>query len=108
MITLRRLDHVGLRVASVAVQTFLRTVARVVGAEVIEDVIAFFRAFEGMEEGFRERAVAVEQLLTDPSTAFVLVTSPRRDALDEAEFFADDRWESYRKLGQDAGAAVFR
>ena len=79
----------GLRVASVAVQTFLRTVARVVGAEVIEDVIAFFRAFEGMEEGFRERAVAVEQLLTDPSTAFVLVTSPRRDALDEAEFFAE-------------------
>ena len=41
-----------LRVASVAVQTFLRTVARVVGSEVIEDVVAFFRAFEGMEEGF--------------------------------------------------------
>jgi anion-transporting ArsA/GET3 family ATPase len=79
----------GLRVASVAVQTFLRTVARVVGAEVIEDVIAFFRAFEGMEEGFRARAVAVEELLTDPSTAFVLVTSPRRDAIDEAEFFAE-------------------
>jgi anion-transporting ArsA/GET3 family ATPase len=78
-----------LRVASVAVQTFLRTVARVVGSEVIEDVVAFFRAFEGMEEGFRERALVVEELLTDPATAFVLVTSPRRDAMEEATFFAE-------------------
>ncbi len=79
----------SLKVASVAVQTFLRTVARVVGSEVIDDVIAFFRAFEGMEEGFRERAQAVEALLADPNTAFVLVTTPRRDALEEATFFAD-------------------
>jgi anion-transporting ArsA/GET3 family ATPase len=78
-----------MKVASVAVQTFLRTVARVVGSEVIKDIIAFFRAFEGMEEGFRERAQAVDRLLADPSTAFVLITSPRRDALEEAMFFAD-------------------
>jgi anion-transporting ArsA/GET3 family ATPase len=78
-----------LRVASVAVQTFLRTVARVVGSEVIEDVVAFFRAFEGMEEGFRERAEVVGKILTDPATAFVLVSSPRRDAMQEATFFAD-------------------
>ena len=46
-----------LRVASVAVQTFLRTVARVVGSEAIDDVVAFFRAFEGMEAGLpRPRA----------------------------------------------------
>ena len=77
-----------LRVASVAVQTFLRTVARVVGSEVIEDVVAFFRAFEGMEEGFRKRAQVVGALLTDPATAFVLVSSPRRDAMEEATFFA--------------------
>jgi anion-transporting ArsA/GET3 family ATPase len=78
-----------LRVASIAVQTFLRTVSRVIGTEVVEDVVAFFRAFEGMEEGFRERAKVVELLLSDPSTAFVLVTSPRRDAVDEARFFAE-------------------
>jgi anion-transporting ArsA/GET3 family ATPase len=77
-----------LRVASVAVQTFLRTVARVVGSEAIDDVIAFFRAFEGMEAGFRDRALAVEALLASPDTAFVLVTSPRRDAMEEARFFA--------------------
>ena len=77
-----------LKVASAAVRTFLRTVARVVGSEVIEDVVAFFRAFEGMEEGFRARAQVVDALLADSRTAFVLVTSPRRDALEEATFFA--------------------
>ena len=77
-----------LKVASVAVQTFLRTVARVVGSEAIDDVVAFFRAFEGMEAGFRDRALAVEALLASPDTGFVLVTSPRRDAMEEAQFFA--------------------
>jgi anion-transporting ArsA/GET3 family ATPase len=77
-----------LRVASVAVQTFLRTIARVVGSEAIDDVVAFFRAFEGMEAGFRDRAMAVEALLAAPETGFVLVTSPRRDAMEEAEFFS--------------------
>jgi anion-transporting ArsA/GET3 family ATPase len=77
-----------MRVASFAVQTFLRTVAKVVGSEVIDDIVAFFRSFEGMEEGFRTRAAGVAALLGDTATAFVLVTSPRRDAVDEAEFFA--------------------
>jgi anion-transporting ArsA/GET3 family ATPase len=84
----------SVRLASMAVQTFLRTVAKVIGAEVIDDIVAFFRAFEGMEQGFRERAGRVLALLRDPGTAFVLVTSPRRDAVDEAEFFAERLRES--------------
>src|SRR3546814_18277672 len=44
-----------LKAVNVAAQTFLRTVSRVVGAEVIDDAVAFFQAFEGREEGFRER-----------------------------------------------------
>ncbi len=78
----------SLRVAGVAMQAFFRTVAKVVGSQVIDDVVAFFRAFEGMEDGFRQRAASVTELLADPSTAFVLVTSPRRDAVEEARFFA--------------------
>jgi anion-transporting ArsA/GET3 family ATPase len=77
-----------LRAASVAVQAFMRAVGKAVGSEVIDDIVAFFRAFEGMEGGFRERAAAVTVLLNDSGTGFVLVTSPRRDAVDEAEFFA--------------------
>ena len=77
-----------MRAVNVAAQTFLRTVARVVGGEVIDDAVAFFQAFEGMEEGFRERADAVLQLLSADETAFVLVASPRRDTIEEAQFFA--------------------
>lgn len=84
----------SMRLASFAVQTFLRTVAKVIGAEVIDDIVAFFRAFEGMEQGFRERAGRVTELLGAAGTAFVLVTSPRRDAVDEAEFFAERLRES--------------
>ena len=76
------------RAVNVATQAFLRTVAKVVGAEVIDDAVAFFQAFDGMEEGFRTRADAVVRLLSDDDTAFVLVASPRRDTIAEAEFFA--------------------
>ncbi|MFO7591243.1 MAG: ArsA-related P-loop ATPase [Acidimicrobiia bacterium] len=79
----------SLRVAGVAVQGFLRSVGKVLGTEPINDIVAFFRAFEGMEAGFRSRAAEVTTLLGDPSTAFVLVTSPRRDAVQEAEYFAE-------------------
>ncbi len=78
-----------MRAVNVAAQTFLRTVAKVVGAEVIDDAVAFFQAFDGMEEGFRERAAAVAELLSDDDTAFVLVASPRRDTIEEARYFAD-------------------
>jgi len=78
----------GFRVGTVATQALLRAIARVVGTEVIDDVLAFFRAFEGMEEGFRTRASEMTALLASDETAFVLVTSPRRDAVDEATYFA--------------------
>jgi len=77
-----------LRVAGAAVQMFLHTISRVVGTEVVDDIVAFFRSFEGMEEGFRERAHRVVEVLAQPETRFVLVTSPRRDAVEEARFFA--------------------
>jgi anion-transporting ArsA/GET3 family ATPase len=77
-----------LKAVSVATQTFLRTVSKVVGADVIADAVAFFRAFEGMEQGFRDRAQAVEALLSDETVAFALVVTPRRDAVAEGLFFA--------------------
>jgi anion-transporting ArsA/GET3 family ATPase len=42
-----------------------------------------------MEEGFRDRAEKVLQLLTDRRTSFVLVASPKRDTVEEAHFFAE-------------------
>ena len=79
----------GFRAAGVAVQTLVRAISRVIGTEVVDDIVAFFRAFEGMEEGFRERAQSVRSLLAQSTTQFVLITSPRRDAVEEAEYFAE-------------------
>lgn len=74
---------------NVAAQAFLRTVSRVVGGEVVRDAVVFFQAFDGMEEGFRDRAARVLDLLTHDETAFLLVAAPRRDVVEEATFFAD-------------------
>jgi anion-transporting ArsA/GET3 family ATPase len=79
---------------SLATQAFLRTVSRVVGSDVVHDAVEFFNAFEGMEQGFRNRAQRVLELQTSQQTAFVLVATPRRDAIDEALFFAHRLQES--------------
>jgi anion-transporting ArsA/GET3 family ATPase len=77
------------RVANLALQAFFRTVSKLIGTEVVEDLVLFFQAFEGMEDGFRQRAHRVLELLSDEGTAFVLVTAPARDAVSEAGYFAD-------------------
>ena len=79
-----------LRVASLAGQLVLRSIARVAGAEIVDDTLAFFAAFQGLEQGFRDRAERVERLLAEHSTGFVLVATPRRDAIDDAHFFVDE------------------
>jgi anion-transporting ArsA/GET3 family ATPase len=81
--------RMGIKAVNVAAQTFFRTVSKAVGGQVVTDAMAFFQAFEGMEDGFRERAQRALELLGHEATAFVLVASPRRDAVAEAEFFAD-------------------
>jgi anion-transporting ArsA/GET3 family ATPase len=80
--------RLSLKALNVATQALLKTISRVAGAEIVQDAVAFFKAFQGMEVGFDERARAVRQLLQDPKTAYVVVTSPRADALEEAGFFA--------------------
>jgi anion-transporting ArsA/GET3 family ATPase len=84
----------GVRALSVATQLFLRSISKVVGGAVVADAMAFFAAFDGMEQGFRDRAARVEELLIDEGTAFVVVASPRRDAVEEALYFADRLRES--------------
>lgn len=75
------------RAVNFAAQGVLRTIGRIVGASVVDDVIEFFGNFDGMEEGFRARAVAVRELLVTHDTAFAMVTVPRRDTVDGAVDF---------------------
>ena len=75
------------RLVNRAAVAAVRGGSRIVGSEVVEDVVAFFAAFEGMEQGFRERSSHVAELLGSDATAFVLVASPRPDTVVEASFF---------------------
>jgi anion-transporting ArsA/GET3 family ATPase len=84
----------GLKFMGVAAQALLRTISKVAGADIVHDAVAFFQAFEGMEEGFRDRAARVRELLAQDDTAFVLVASPRPDSVDEAVHFAGKLAES--------------
>ncbi len=84
----------GLKFMGVAAQALLRTISKVAGADIVHDAVAFFQAFEGMEEGFRARATRVRELLAEDGTAFVLVASPRADSVDEAVHFAGKLVES--------------
>ena len=78
----------SLKIINFAAQPVLRTIGKVVGAEVLTDAIAFFQAFDGMETGFRTRADEVLALLRSDVTRFVLVASPRGDTVEEAAYFA--------------------
>jgi anion-transporting ArsA/GET3 family ATPase len=78
-----------LRAVSVASQALLRTISKVAGSEMVDDAVAFFQAFEGMEEGFRRRAEEMQRTLAASTTAYVLVTAPRADTVAEALWFAE-------------------
>ena len=58
------------------------------GVDLLQDLAEFFNSFGGMTDGFRERAERVEALICDSRTTFLLVTSPRAAAIEEAHYFA--------------------
>jgi anion-transporting ArsA/GET3 family ATPase len=63
--------------------------SRFTGVDLIGELSGFFGALGGMLDGFRERARVVDELLRDPTTAFLLVTSPEPEPAREALFFAE-------------------
>jgi anion-transporting ArsA/GET3 family ATPase len=60
---------------------------RLTGVDLLQDLSTFFRSLAGLVDGFRERAQAVKALLADPATTFLIVSSPAREAVEEAIFF---------------------
>jgi anion-transporting ArsA/GET3 family ATPase len=60
--------------------------ARVTGVNMVGELSRFFGSLAGLTDGFRERARGVEQLLRDPRTAFLIVTSPEREPMREATY----------------------
>jgi len=62
----------GFRIFQRSAYKVLQLVERVSGFGFLEDLSDFLLAFEGMAEGFRERARRVQSLLLGPRSAFVL------------------------------------
>jgi anion-transporting ArsA/GET3 family ATPase len=60
--------------------------ARVTGVDLLSELSGFFGSLSSLTDGFRERARGVEQLLRDPLTGFLIVTSPEYEPAQEAVF----------------------
>ncbi|MDQ4072641.1 MAG: AAA family ATPase [Actinomycetota bacterium] len=77
----------GSRLLGRGSRLLLHALKRIAGVQVMEDVSEFFAAVAGMTQGIRDRAARVEALLSGPSTAFLVITSPRPDSVEEAICF---------------------
>lgn len=85
--TLLRGGGAGLRLVGRGTGLVFGLLGRVTGAELLRDLSDFFRLLGSLLAGFRARAEQVEALLRAPDTAFLLVTSPEREPIDEALYF---------------------
>ena len=77
------------RVANAGTSAFLWVVRRLAGPRLVEDTVEFLRSLSGMEQGLRQRAGEVADLLRAETTAFVLVSSPRAEAISESTHLAN-------------------
>ena len=75
------------RMVNLASRPFYQVADRVLGSQFLEDIAEFFILFQTMYSGFVERANAVERLLRDKRTTFVVVSTLEAAPVHEAEFF---------------------
>jgi len=77
----------GLRLAQLSGGYAAKALARFTGQQALLDLGEFLQSFQGMYDGFKERAAAVRALLSRPGVGFVLVTSPSSLAVREVLAF---------------------
>jgi len=77
------------KITDAAASMFLWAVKRLAGPQIVEDTIGFFRSLANIEGGLRKRAEEVSALLRDEQTSFVVVCSPRAEAVGEAEHLVE-------------------
>ncbi|MDH5290980.1 MAG: hypothetical protein OEY41_13375, partial [Acidimicrobiia bacterium] len=73
-----------LRSASSAGRLALRAVARLVGMELVDNVMRLFADLDGLDQGFRDRAAEIGELLASPRCRYRLVTTARPETVAEA------------------------
>lgn len=77
-----------MRAVNAATQLAVRMISRLIGTALLGDVVDFFAAFEGMDDGFRTRANEVDALLTSERTRYVLISAARETAIAESAWTA--------------------
>ncbi len=90
------------RLVSAATRPFYSVADRVLGSQFLSDIGEFFTLFERMGPGFVERARAVERVLHDRRTTFLVITTLEAAPAHEAEFFIT----SLDRMGFHLGAVV--
>jgi anion-transporting ArsA/GET3 family ATPase len=100
-----RAGVLGLRALSPAArgsQLALGLLERLTGMTLLRDLSEFLAGFEGMYEGFRDRARAVSDLLASERTTFLVVTVPEEEPVVEAERF----WRALAERDLPFGGAI--
>ena len=80
----------GFRFIGAAAQLALKPLGRIVGSDVLGDAVGFFQAFDGMEAGFRDRAMKARSLFTGDQSRWILVAGPQHATVLEAIELAEE------------------
>ncbi len=87
------------RVVNFASRPFYQVADRILGTQFLQDIAEFFMLFQTMYDGFVKRANAVERLLHERRTTFMVVSTLEAAPLREAEQFIDVMSEKGFHLG---------
>lgn len=80
----------------------IRTLGRLTGTATLEELAELLSHFQGMYEGFRQRAKAVRIILSAPTTSFWVVAAPHEAPLETAVSF----YERLHTDGISVGAFI--
>ncbi len=92
----------GLSLVDFAARAVLAAFDRITGLHLLSDVQAFVRSFDGMYEGFAERARRANAILRDAGTVVVVVTTAESERVAEARHFV----ESLEAAGLEIDAMI--
>jgi anion-transporting ArsA/GET3 family ATPase len=92
----------SLTMLDLAARAVLSAFDRLTGLRLLGDVRSFVQSFDGMYQGFAERAACAQALMRDPRTLITVVTTPDEQRAEEAREFC----ESLTRVGLRIGALI--
>lgn len=92
----------SLTMLDLAARAVLAAFDRLTGLRLLGDVRSFVQSFDGMYQGFAERAARAQALMRDPRTLIAVVTTAEERRVEEAREFCD----SLSRAGLPVGALI--